>query len=241
MKLIIFYTTFLSIVFYSCQHVKDSNTANIDFSQPIDSDADFIFSTCQGTKMIMASASTAQKMSNLLKAETGGILSDIGVGNAFVLSIGGKPFLCTAAHAAVGLEKYTKKIGADIAVIDYGSMTQENPGGILLTTSYDMDTTTQTGDSVFVKGYLFNKDGELQLVTVSGKGKIVDKNEYGNTIVNTQYMQQRALVIELDENVELAGLSGSPAFNKQGKVIGVYSGRTLDENSDTYYIRVSLF
>lgn len=38
----------------------------------------------------------------------------------------GKTFLCTITHGAVGLEKYTRKIGADIAVIDYNTMTQKS-------------------------------------------------------------------------------------------------------------------
>jgi len=243
MKSILFCLTAFVITLSACQHAKDPHTATIDFSQPIVSDADFIFSTCQGKTFIMADASTAQKMSDHLKAETGGILSDMGVGNAFVLDMDGKSYLCTATHATVGLEKYTKKIGADIALIDFTAMPQQKFGTeFQLATAYAVDTAVQTGDSVFVKGYLFNKNGELQSVTVSGKGRMIDENEYnGGTVVNAQYMQQRQLVIKLDENAELGGLSGSPAFNKQGKVIGVYSGRTLDQNSGTYYIRISLF
>ena len=243
MKSILFCLAAFVIAISACQHAKDPNTATIDFSQPIVSDADFIFSTCQGKTFIMADASAAQKMSDHLKAQTGGILSDMGVGNAFVLDMDGKSYLCTATHATVGLEKYTKKIGADIALIDFTAMPQQKFGTeFQLTTAYAVDTAVQTGDSVFVKGYLFNKNGELQSVTVSGKGRMIDENEYnGGTVVNAQYMQQRQLVIKLDENAELGGLSGSPAFNKQGKVIGVYSGRTLDQNSGTYYIRISLF
>lgn len=239
MKSILFCLTAFVITLSACQHAKDPHTATIDFSQPIVSDADFIFSTCQGKTFIMADASTAQKMSDHLKAETGGILSDMGVGNAFVLDMDGKTFLCTATHATVGLEKYTKKIGADIALVDFTAMPQGLGTKIQLTTAYAVETTVQTGDSVFVRGYLFNKEGELQSVTVRGEGRIAAKGEY--TGVNAQYMQQRQLVIKLDENAELGGLSGSPAFNKQGKVIGVYSGRTLDQNSGTYYIRISLF
>lgn len=242
MKSILFCLAALVITLSACQHVKDPNTATVGFSQPVASDADFIFSTCQGKTFIMADASTAQKVSDRLKAETGGILSDMGVGNAFVLDIEGKSYLCTATHATVGLEKYTKKIGADIALVDFTAMPQGLGTKFQLTTAYAVDTTVQTGDSVFVRGYLFNKEGELQSVTVRGKGSVIDANEYnGATIVNGQYMQQSQLVIKLDENAELGGLSGSPAFNKQGKVIGVYSGRTLDQNSGTYYIRISLF
>jgi hypothetical protein len=245
MKSILFCLTALVVTISACQHTKDPNTATLDFSQPTASNSDFIFSTCQGKTLIMADASAAQKISNNLKEQTGGILSDMGVGNAFVLNMDGKPFLCTATHGAVGLEKYTRKIGADIAVIDYTTMTQEKPGGIQLSTAYGMDTVIHNADSVFIRGYLFDKKGELQSVTISGVGRIVDKNEYGNNVTgsNKQYMQQRALIIKLDENVELAGLSGSPAFNKQGKVIGVYSGRTVEQDNgkDTYYIRVSLF
>ena len=244
MKSILFCLAAFVIAISACQHAKDPNTATIDFSQPIVSDADFIFSTCQGKTFIMADASAAQKMSDHLKAQTGGILSDMGVGNAFVLDMDGKSYLCTATHATVGLEKYTKKIGADIALIDFTAMPQQKFGTeFQLATAYAVDTAVQTGDSVFVKGYLFNKNGELQSVTVSGKGKVWNKSEYNGTYsgMNSQYMQERALIIKLDENVELGGLSGSPAFNKQGKVIGVYSGRTLDQNSGTYYIRISLF
>lgn len=244
MKSILFCLMTSVIMLSACQHAKDPYTATIDFSQAIATDADFIFSTCQGKTLIMADAPTAQKISNNLKKQTGGILSDMGVGNAFVLNVNSELFLCTATHGTVGLEKYTKKIGADIALVDFGAMPQQSFGTkFQLITAYTMDTTVQTGDSVFVKGYLFNKDGELQSVTVSGTGRIVDKSEYGSNVSNAQYMQQRALVIKLDENVELGGLSGSPAFNKQGKVIGVYSGRTVEQNNgkDTYYIRISLF
>lgn len=245
MKSILFCVTALVLTISACQHTKDPNTATIDFSEPTASNADFIFSTCQGKTLIMADAPTAQKISNNLKEQTGGILSDMGVGNAFVINMDGKTFLCTATHGTVGLEKYTRKIGADIAVIDYNMMTQGKLGSIHLTTAYDMDTTIHAVDSVFIKGYLFDKSGKLQSVTVSGMGKMMDMNEYNGTFSgpNLQYMQQHALIIKLDENVELGGLSGSPAFNKQGKVIGVYSGRTLEQKDgkDTYYIRVSLF
>lgn len=244
MKSILFCLVVLTTI-AACQHTKDPNTATIDYSQPVISNNDFIFSTCQGKTLIMADASAAQKISDNLKAQTGGILSDMGVGNAFAVTMDGKTFLCTATHGAVGLEKYTRNIGADIAVIDYDAMTKQSPGGIRLTSAYQMDTVIQNEDSVFIKGYLFNKKGELQTVTVSGKGKVWNKSEYNGTYsgMNSQYMQERALIIKLDENVELGGLSGSPAFNKQGKVIGVYSGRTLEQKDgkDTYYIRISLF
>jgi hypothetical protein len=233
------------VLFFACTQVKDPSAATIEFSEPVASEADFIFSTCQGKKLIMTDAATAQKMSNNLKMETGGILSDLGVGNAFVLQLEGKKFLCTATHATAGLEKYIRKVGADIAVIDYDMMTRENPGGIQLTKSYDLDTVVRTGDSVFIRGYLFNKKGEIHSVVVQGAARLVDKSEYDPSSLAdyAQYMQQRMLTIKLDENVELAGLSGSPAFNKQGKVVGVYSGRILEQNNgkDTYYIRISLF
>lgn len=247
MKSIIFCAAILIVTLSACQNAKDPCAATVDFSTPAASNADFIFSTCQGKTLLVADAVTAQKVSDNLKAHTGGILSDMGIGNAFALTLQGKTFLCTARHGAVGLEKYTKVIGADIALIDFNAIPNHDLGtGFQLTSSYDLDTTIRTGDSIFIKGYLFNKKGELQTVTIGGKGKIIDKTEYGKNVSfgnNAQYMQQHELVIKLGENVELAGLSGSPAFNTQGKVIGVYSGRTIDQDhgTDTYYIRVSLF
>lgn len=245
MKSILFCLTALVLITISACHTKDANLATINFSEATLTQTDFIFSTCQGKTLIMADASAAQKMSNLLKQKTGAILSDMGVGNAFALNMNGKPFLCTAVHATEGLEKYRKNIGADITIIDCNAMAQENSKSFELTTAYDMDTVIRKSDSVFIRGYLFNTEGELQSVTVSGKGEILDKDYYIDKVVNSnkQYLQERALVMRLDENVDLSGLSGSPAFNKQGKVIGVYSGRTMEQENgkDTYYIRVSLF
>ncbi len=244
MKSIIFSLIALVIATSSCQNVENPNTAKIEFSEPIVSDADFIFSTCGGKKLIITNATAAQKISDNLKEQTGGIFSDMGVGNAFLLNMNGESLLCTATHGTVGLEKYIKKIGADISLISLDIMQEEDFNTeTQLPVSYELDTKIQTGDSVFIKGYLFNKRGELQSVTISGKGKIKDKYEYGDNVFNQQYLQDRTMVVDLNENVELGGLSGSPAFNKKGKVIGVYSGRMLEEynNKKSFCIRISLF
>lgn len=247
MKLILSGLTALVLTLAACNAKKESSAVIIDYSQPIVSDADFIFSTCQGKTMIMASASTAQKISNGLKEQTGATLPAMGIGNAFTLNIGGKPFLCTARHGAVGLEKFTRNIGADIAIVDFNAIPHEKIGGIQLTTAYDIDTSIHMTDSVFIKGYLFDKQGELQSVIIRGLARRLSKSQYAADDMlnnsNTQYVQENALIIKLDENIELAGLSGAPAFNSQGKVIGVYSGRIVEQGDgkDKYSIRISLF
>lgn len=250
MKLTNYFIAILIITITACNHVKDPNTATIDFSQAVDSVPTFLFSTCQGKTLIIADASTAQQLNDNIKKQTGGSFSDMGVGNAFALNMDGKIFLCTATHAAIGLPgKHVRNIGADIAIIDLDMMSQDNQRkGFDLSDAYEMDTIVNTSDSVFVRGYLFNEKGELQSVVVSGAGRVEKKSEFYNDTNHCSgpglpYVQQRTFILELDENIELAGLSGSPAFNKQGKIIGVYSGRTIEQNGSkyTYSIRISLF
>lgn len=258
MKLIIvglalFFTSFSCHQQKHGTEIKDSSSVNtssnsvavITFSTPFESDNDFIFTTYHGTMLVVADALTAQIISDELKEKKGYSLSELGVGNAFGVLFSSKKFFCTATHVAVGLEKEFLNLGADIVLIDKGVF-EKRSTNLELLRPYEMDTVVYSGDSVFIKGYMFNKQGKLQSVTIRGCGRLVEKNEYDNENTqkfNFELMQDRTLSLELTENIDLAGLSGAPAFNRAGKVIGVYSGRLMQikEGRTTYFLRVSLF
>lgn len=229
------------VVMYSCSN-ENKYGAKITFTEPISLKSNFLFSTCGGQMFIMADSKSAQMINDAMYKEKSFSMYELGVGNAFIVDSSGTYFLYTAKHCAVGLEKYTRNIGADIAIINYAKLRSSKYPAIDLNEGYKVDYNFNNYDSVFVRGYLSDKKGKVHFVTISGVGhkkNIADFDEEKS--VNFKYLQENTLSIPLKKNVDLAGLSGSPAFNKFGKVIGVYSGRQYAMDTDVYYARVSLF
>ena len=237
-----------SALFSSCNR-GEKPTASVTYEKPSPLKDVFIFSTLGGKTLLMTDYETAGKMNRLTEEQHGVSMYDIGVGNAFVVDSAGTFFLCTAKHAAIGMEKWSRDIGTEITLVNWstfiGDSVRSTYHAMKLTSGYEIDTSVTDNDSVFVRGYLTDKDGTLHLVTISGVGKKVDKDQYRNAPMTPEdrlHFQKHMLEMSLGKNIDLASLSGSPAFNKAGKVIGVYSGRTVDADDPSIcHARISLF
>lgn len=244
--LLLFVAIFMASCGVSNSDGKKSHrhSATITFMDTIPSDKDFIFSTMGGKMFVMVGYREAQQMNQLLLKAQGITLQDLGVGNAFIVDSAGKMLLYTATHCTKGLENLTRKIDADVVVINYDSITKSVKNKIPPADGYKLGESIHDGDSIFVRGYLTNKEGIVQSVLIKGVGEVRDRDDFKNTtIVNGEHMQQKTFALLLDEDIDLGGLSGAPAFNSQGKVVGVYSGRNREEfenNISVYTLRISL-
>lgn len=237
------------LILFACGNSKTiENAATIQYEQATESEKDFLFSTMGGNFFVLVDSKAAIKVNESFQEETHQTLSELGIANAFALTFNEKNMLCTAVHATQGLEDYTTKLGADIALLDYLAMPLNGSVGKLI----DISKTYTLGkpknnDSLFIRGYLFDKSGALKSVTVKGVGQVTSNNEFTQGIPvqgEKEFLQDRFIIMPLSENIDLGGLSGSPAFNSIGEVVGVYSGRMIEHASgepDKYYLRISLF
>jgi len=234
---------------------KEANTtiATVKFLDPISSPYDFLFTTAQGQMMIMLPVETAQMANDSLKDEDV-TLNNFGIGNAFLLKKDTNWFLCTATHLAIGMEGHMDSIGQDIALIDYESLHKRIVTIDLATVGgYPYTFDVEQKDSLFIRGYISDNDGKIKSVLVSGlaikqkRNDMPEEDTLHFRAYNMEYMQDNVLAMRMKEYVDLSGLSGSPAFNKNGQVVGIFSGITMyvrkedDIIDTTFYIRVSLF
>ena len=237
----------------------DSTSCRIKFFEPIKSNSDFtyLFTTAGRQIFLLADAQTAQKVNEGLKIEKGISLNELGAGNAFFVKSEDGSLLCSANHCAVGLEKYIVKVGADIAFINFQAIPQTEKRDAIDSIAqaglgYSMSCDFNESDSLFIKGYISQKNGEIKAVTISGVAVKREKKDFpsqsGPTKASVEKrIQTTILTMKISGNVNLAGLSGAPAFNSKGEVVGVYSGRNViiktykDRIDSTSYIRVSVF
>lgn len=233
---------FLSILLISsCTDIAENNVANINFTKPVvTTNATFLFSAVGGKMIILADPFAAQKMNDLSMQKGNFSLYDLGIGNAFVVDSEGTFLLYTARHCTKGIESITRIIDNDIAVVNCDGLHAISPSVLEINQGYDVAEKVSDNDSVYVRGYFSDKKGKVHSVLICGIGKIQQSSDYANVQQNKEYIQSRMLSIKMAENIDLAGLSGAPAFNKEGKIIGVYSGRTYDQDSREYSIRISL-
>lgn len=245
MKKFVSFVCFLFVFLISISCTGDRfnpKGASLVYSEAKPLETNFLFSTVEGKMLIMADCEAAQNFNDEMVRQNKFSMFDLGVGNAFVIDSAGVHHLYTAKHCARGLEEITRVIGSDIAIIDYDRLQSIHPSPFELTKGYDIDYAVYNNDSVFVRGYLTNQNGMVQSVTLSGVGLLLNKRLLESHVKKgCEYLQENVLLILMKENIDLAGLSGSPAFNKKGKVIGVYSGRMYDQETHDMYARVSLF
>ncbi len=237
-----FVIVIISLIMMSACSNENKYGATITFSEPITMDNHFLFTTCGGQMIIMVDSKAAVTMNKLMLEAKDFSLYELGVGNAFAVDSCGKYYLYTARHCTKGLEKIERNIGNDISIVNYSGLKAISPSVITLAHGYEIEYNVNNYDSVFIKGYLSDKKGKVSLINIKGIGKLSDGEIY--KVLNKemeQFLQKRYLHVLMKKNVDLAGLSGAPAFNKQGKVIGVYSGRSMSEETGNYYLRISLF
>lgn len=222
------------------------NIASVEFSEAIATKENFFFSTVGGKMFMMMDSKAAQELNNMLLSEKNATLNELGLANAFAVSHNGKIMLCTARHASEGLESFCSNIGNDIVMIDYSRLDAVTPKLIDNASLYSGYSEGMAGvnDSIFIKGHYSDSKGIVKNVTVKGIGTSSDelmKQDYSGS-QNLEFLEKNSLIMRLERNIDLGGLSGAPAFNKQGKVVGVYSGRSLmvSGSDTTCYIRVSL-
>ncbi len=221
---------------------KRATTATLDFTEPVNTNSTFVFSTCGGKMIIFADATAAGKINNIMKEQKGATINDLGVGNAFVVDSNGTFLLYTARHCTAGIEKITHVLNADIAVVDYQGLKNISPSQMEISEGYKIKSNVCSGDSIFVRGYYTNTDGHMYSVSISGVGQLTDTRDYKHTARGAvEYVSGTVLNILLEENIELGGLSGAPAFDKSGNVIGMYSGRTIDQSTGNCFARITLF
>jgi hypothetical protein len=238
----------LAATFFACNSNTNKNaTATVDFTEAINTKDVYLFSTLDGSGVIIVNYVKAIEMNKLTMKQKGISMHDVGFGNAFVVNKNNKRFLYTARHATKGVrEDIIKDLGADISIMDLDSIIKCGANiervGCNFGPGYSIDTNIKNGDSVFIQGYYTDKDGILKTVYISGTGVIkYDDDKAFQTTKFKEYMQRRQYLLTLPKFCDLAGLSGSPVFNKKNQVIGVFSGRL--ENPDTHecFARVSLF
>lgn len=248
----------IGLLIYANKNTKDSKSAEISWEVPKNySENDILITTMYGKMLIMADIETAQKLNTEIKkqAQQSGkdfhSLADFGLGNGFAIKIADTTRFCTVVHGCIGIEKYVEKIDADIAIVREDAMPKKE-GSISRNMNpknpYEMDTTFKTGDSLFIKGYRFNDAGSLEEISIKGVGFLSSANDFKGLNTNLtgnmmEYVPNQFVLIKLDKNEQLDGLSGSPVFNKLGRVVGVYGGRLQVQsgNKDVIYLRISLF
>ncbi|MBP6926194.1 MAG: hypothetical protein KBB70_00665 [Candidatus Pacebacteria bacterium] len=230
------------MVMNGCSSKKRANTATIDFTEPVNENATYIFSTCGGKMIIFADASAAQKINSLLHEHEGATINNLGVGNAFIVDSNGTFLLYTARHCTVGIEKITHTLNADIAVVDYKGLRNISPSVMEITEGYKIQPNVSSGDSVYVRGYYTDNKGHMYSVCISGVGELSDRRDTKKRVIGAvEYFSERVFNVLLEENIDLGGLSGAPAFDKFGNVIGIYCGRTIDQSTGDCFARITLF
>ena len=203
------------------------------------------FSTLQGKAVILCNDIAAIMLDSILRQQYGAGFREMGVGNGFLVNEQERIELFTANHCAIGLEEVAVKAEGDIAIVPmkfFKSMNNINTGSAYRLAGNDF----MNNDSVYVHGYLFGKDRQIHDVTISGRGTVIDaekiKGDKNFRIQSTEPFEGRSVWLAMKHGVDLSGLSGAPAFNQHGHVVGVYSGRSAAlVNSDTvWYARIAL-
>lgn len=224
--------------------MKHIHFAAVDIESVKESENTFLLSTLHGTAFLLIDAPSADTLRHGL---TPGLLSDLGIGNAFFISRNGRTLLCTQTLVAQGLEDYMVTIG-DIAFIDYDAIHKRGIS-TLKRKSFPVSLIANDNDSIFISGYTINQKDEIHSVTIRGIGKKLSKEdiekEFGSIeVIGGEYPQNQSIILQLKNNLHLEGLSGSPVLNKNGEAVGIYSGRNLmieNKTDSTWFIRVSLF
>lgn len=238
------------ILFISCKNTKTTKifdsqqlplaTVKMEKSEGKES---IFFSTVQGKMIILCDGEGASLMDSFLR-EKGTGFRELGVGNAFFMK-NDVTRLCTAKHAAVGLEKETFFEGGDVAMISTNlkvidEFLKSNPK-IYSKGDY------QEGDSVFVTGSILYHDRKIYDVSICGTGEVFDLNDIKKVVPilnneNEQFADGKSIWLRLEQNIDLGGLSGAPAFNKKGQVIGLFSGRNgaIYQSDTIWSIRIAL-
>ncbi len=225
----------------SCTNISENNVTTINFTEPVaTTNSIFLFSSVGGKMIILADPFAAQKMNDISMKKENFSLYDLGIGNAFVVDSEGTFLLYTARHCTKGIESITRVIDNDVAVVNYNKLRNISQSVLDINHGYSIERNIVDNDSVYVRGYLSDNKGKVHAVLICGVGKIRQSSDYINVQENKEYIQARMLSMKIEKNVDLAGLSGAPAFNRKGKIIGVYSGRTYDQDSREYAIRIAL-
>lgn len=204
------------------------------------------FSTAGGNAVILCNDIAATVLDSMLWKKYNSGFREMGVGNGFYVSEQGRVALFTANHCAIGLQNIAVKATGDMAVIPVEFL-KSMQGNITVGDPYKLaEEDFVNNDSAYVRGYLFGKDRQVYEVVLSGRGTVIDAEEISKNkefqIKSSEPFEGKSLWFALEKNIDLSGLSGAPAFNEQGQVIGVYAGRCFTEvNTDTvWYARVSL-
>lgn len=148
---------------------------------------------------------------------------DIFSSNASVVTKNNHTYVCTAQHCADRIPLKKLRVGGDLALIDEKSLI----GPDSLNTSYIKGTVNSGLDSIWIKGFIERND-TIRKVTMVGLAKIDKRKKWA--------------FLKMDHVYDFQGLSGSPAFNSKGEMIGVYVG-WVSRRGDFFYCFsvVSLF
>lgn len=166
--------------------------------------------------------------------------ASVKLGNAFTVKMDQKILFCTAFHC-LPVSEYFRKIGRDIVLLENGSI--YNKSGET-NDYYEVDTTPKELQFVSILGYQpnINSDSVLKKVQINGLAiRVKSKDFFGDddTFGGNEFTAETMLVIKYKFDYKVAGLSGSPAFNKNGKVVGLLSSDVLmknDKSTDKYLV-----
>ncbi len=234
------------LLLWACKNEPKSESSDpkITYSEVVlGKNQQHLFTTLNGQIFGLIKADRAQDFSDKLKKQLKVTLPEAGVGNAFFIQDGLDTLLVTARHCAIGLEEFYKEANVDIAFVDYKKIAGR-PANFKIETYRKVKC--NDGDSVFVRGYKFT-GRELKEIVISAVGKMrkgADYRKPGAIISGGENLSDEMLVIPISYHVDLSGLSGSPAFNRNGEVVGVYAGRTVayfPDGKTIYELRIVTF
>lgn len=214
--------------------------------------ADFVpsslfFSTVKGNALILCDSKGAIVLDSTMNADGVGNLRGLGIGNAFFIKEGDHIALSTANHCVDDLnQEMLVKNGNEISMIptEYLSDIGFLSGVNIPDYTYKIGVFNET-DTVYINGFIFQR--KPIHVQIKGLGLLVNAKDFKGKkfklIGKESYVQENSVYLRLDRNFEFSSLSGSPATNPKGELIGLYSGRSLFvQGTDTLFCaRVSLF
>jgi hypothetical protein len=157
--------------------------------------------------------------------------------NGFLVQMHDSVYLCTAKHCTE-YTPYSIYGGYDIVFIPIRYIANTAVRDFSRTPIYVVGKPYKPGDTISVRGYN-TQHGKLSLVTISGSGSVqLPTYEFSEP----RLLGERELRICTDQNVYPGGLSGSPAYNTHGDVVGILVGHMESTNTGkVFQIRISLY